>query len=212
MRATLATADASILKMVEKVISKILQSDPESIAKLAEMEGKVLAVELSGLDRTIYLKPGSAGVSLHSQCKREVDVTVRGTPVALLAMVKPENRQTALSSRDVEVVGDLGLAQDMQSLFAAMDIDWEELLSGMTGDVAAHQIGNFFRAFAKWGQETHQTVEMNLSEWLQFEVRMVPEQEEISSFLDEVDVLRADTDRLEARLKRLQASSNGQTG
>ncbi len=211
MKPTLATADASIMKMVEKVISKILKSDPDSISKLASMEGKILAVELLGLERTIYIKPNSEGVSLHSHCDREVDVTIRGTPVALLTMVKPENRQTALSSRDVEVIGDLGLAQDMQSLFAAMDIDWEELLSGMTGDVAAHQIGNFFRAFAKWGRETHQTMEMNLSEWLQFEIRMVPEQEEISTFMDEVDVLRADTDRLEARLKRLQAT-HGQTG
>ncbi len=204
MRPTLATADVSVLQMVEKVISKILQSDPDTLKKLASLQGKVLAVELAGLDRTVYLKPNEQGVHMHFQCDMEIDVTIRGTPVALLSLVKPENRQTALSSRDVEVVGDLGLAQDMQTLFADMDIDWEELLSGLTGDVAAHQIGNFFRVFARWAKETHQTMEMNLAEWLQFEIRMVPEAEEITAYLDEVDTLRADTDRLEARIKRLK--------
>jgi ubiquinone biosynthesis protein UbiJ len=40
---------------------------------------------------------------------------------------------------------------------------------------------------------------------LQEEVRLLPADAEIHRYLDEVDTLRMDVDRLEARLKRLEA-------
>jgi ubiquinone biosynthesis protein UbiJ len=46
---------------------------------------------------------------------------------------------------------------------------------------------------------------MDLSEYLQEESRIVPAKPEIEAFMDGVDILRSDVDRLHARVERLAA-------
>ena len=45
---------------------------------------------------------------------------------------------------------------------------------------------------------------LNTQEYLQEESRLTPADAEVRHYLDAVDTLRLDTDRLEARLKRLE--------
>ena len=45
----------------------------------------------------------------------------------------------------------------------------------------------------------------DITEYLQEESRYLPQQDEVNKFLAAVDVLRNDVERLDARVKRLQA-------
>jgi ubiquinone biosynthesis protein UbiJ len=70
--------------------------------------------------------------------------------------------------------------------------------------VIAHQIGNFFRAGTRWTRESIRTFELNLGEFLQEETRDLPAVPEAEIFYRQVDELRADFDRLNSRIERLE--------
>ena len=95
------------------------------------------------------------------------------------------------------------LAGDFRRLLVAARPDWEEELSQIIGDVAAHQVGNFFRNFGQWTRQTGDTVARNFGEFLSEESRDVPTDWEVEKFCSDVDTLRDDVDRLLARIDRL---------
>ncbi len=101
------------------------------------------------------------------------------------------------------------LAGTCSRSLASFSVDWEELLSGYLGDVAAHQLGNGGRAAAQWLAETRATLERDIAEYLRNEAELLPERWQIRQFLTAVDELRSDIDRLDARIKRLYGRLRG---
>ncbi|MCB1903235.1 MAG: sterol-binding protein, partial [Gammaproteobacteria bacterium] len=89
-------------------------------------------------------------------------------------------------------------------ILAAMDIDWEEQLSHFTGDLLAHKTGNLLRTVRNWGTSSSTSLKLDLKEYLQEELRLLPGRLEVETFLGNVDVLRDDVERLQARLIQLQ--------
>jgi ubiquinone biosynthesis protein UbiJ len=199
----------SLLAFIERSLRNLLQLDPEAQQRVARMAGKVLAVELKGLEQTLYLFPERDGLRLTGQHEGNVHVRVRGTPLALLAMAANREHRNATFSGDVEIIGDLALGRHLQALLADLDVDWEELLSRYVGDIAAHQLGNFGRAFARWAGRTRRVLEQNTVEYLRIEAELVPDTADVQDFMNAVDGLRSDVDRLEARLRRLQQQVTG---
>ena len=82
----------------------------------------------------------------------------------------------------------------------------EEELARVLGDVAARQVANIARGFLDWGRKAASSLTTNVVEFLQEEGRDVPTRVEVEEFLEGVDHLRDDADRLEARLARLEAT------
>ena len=73
-----------VLKKLERVINSALQFDEESYKKLTGLDGKVIAIEISGLNITVYLKLTSQGVELKSECDAAVDVSIRASAMTFL--------------------------------------------------------------------------------------------------------------------------------
>ena len=99
----------------------------------------------------------------------------------------------------------LSLAQRFQGLLQLAQPDFEEELARVIGDVAAHQVANVARGFLDWGRKAADSFSQNVAEYLQEEGRDVPTRVELEEFLESVDHLRSDADRLEARLSRLES-------
>jgi ubiquinone biosynthesis protein UbiJ len=106
----------------------------------------------------------------------------------------------------VSIEGDIDLGQRFQDILRHMDIDWEERLSYLVGDVAAHKLGNVARSVFAWGRQTALSLQDNMGEYLKFESNSLPARFEIEQFQHDVDTLRDDVERLEARMQRLTAS------
>jgi ubiquinone biosynthesis accessory factor UbiJ len=107
--------------------------------------------------------------------------------------------------KGMQINGDAETAQVFSRLLKQADLDWEELLSRYTCDAAAHQIGNLFRGLRAWGRDAAGRVSRDFAEYLQYETRDLPPRPEVEAFLNGVDRLRDDAERLEARLKRAAA-------
>lgn len=190
------------LALLESAINTALALDPETLRRLAALEGKVIALDLEGSAVTLFLLAGADGFRLMGHYEGAPDTRLRGTPLALLRLGAGRPGE-GMFSGTVKIEGDVELGQRVQRILGGLDIDWEEHLSRLTGDVVAHQVGNLVRGVLRWGEQAASRLERDLADHLQHERRDLPPRWEVDEFLAAVDVLRSDVDRLEARLRRL---------
>ena len=155
-----------------------------------------------GADPTSVLRR-LQGVS--SQYGDDPDVVVTGSLLSLARLAGP-NGDAAIRDGAIELTGDAGLAQQFQQLLRYGRPDLEEELSGTVGDVIAHGVGEIARSVARWGRDTRSTMRQNVSEYLQEERRVVPSRYETEGLRNNVETLRDDVARFEARLNRLDAA------
>ena len=67
-------------------------------------------------------------------------------------------------------------------------------------------MGNAVRDCRTWFDRARQSLALDLGEYLQEELRVLPSRIEIENFMTGVSRLVMDTDRLAARIRRLQAT------
>ncbi len=202
----------SALAGLEKAINSYLKLDPATLEQMATLSGKVIGIELRGLNIEFYLMPGKAGIAVRGTAGTTPDTTLRGTPLSLVRLGFTKGQQTLLFSGDVEIFGDTETGRHFKEILDTMEIDWEEQLSRIVSDVVAHKVGNVVRGIQDWSVQTIDTLNADITEYMQEESRMLPRREEVDEYLSAVDALRGDVDRLEKRVARLQVSIDGDTG
>jgi len=194
----------AVTAALEVAINRVLALDEETLARLSSMQGKVIGIELRGLDVSLFLIPEINKLSVYGRFEGEPDTLLRGTPIALMRMGLVKHAGDVLFAGDVEISGDVELGQAFSEMLDDLDIDWEEHLSQLTGDLVAHKVGNVIRGAFAWGQQTLETLGKDAAEYLQEENDTLPNHDEVESFLAKVDSVRSDVDRMEARVRRLE--------
>ncbi|MCI0653589.1 MAG: SCP2 sterol-binding domain-containing protein [Methylococcaceae bacterium] len=196
-------ARAIFLSMLESAVSRYIALDPDATRLLQPISGKVIAIRITGPDWIFYLCPSDNSLQLLEHYEGRPDTTLSGSPFAFASLGLSDNPSSVVFTGKVTIEGDVSVGRNFQMLFKRLDIDWEEQLSHVTGDIAAHQIGNLVRGTLQWGQESFRAMKLNITEYLQEERRDLPTSYECSELFHDVDSIRADTDRLEMRIKRL---------
>ena len=188
---------------VERALATAFRNSSAARADLARLEGKVVKLELVGLPLTLYFLAQDGKMTVASDYHGDAQVSVK-VPAASLV--------TAALKRDPEAVpkgmqmsGEAETAQVFSRLLRNADLDWEELLAQRIGDVAARQVGNAVRGFMRWGQDAGTRLGQDLADYLHYESRDLPPRHEVQTFLGDVDRLRDDAERFDARLRRAAA-------
>lgn len=197
-------APAWLTAALENALDRYLSLDPDVAARLAPLNGKVLEVELRGIDLHFYLLPAGHSIQVQGHYEGKPDACLRGAPLSLARLALSEQGRRTLFSGAVQLEGDTEFGQQLQDILNAVDIDWEEQLARLTGDVVAHQAGNAARGAQQWAGKTRESLTLDLADYLHEETRQVPARGEVERFVAEVDTLRSDIERLAARVKRLQ--------
>lgn len=190
--------------------NRYLAMDPDTGNRLEPLDGRTIALELRGFDLVICLQVNAGRIAVLQEPETEPDTTLCGTPLGFARLGFGDDSATTLFSGDVSITGDVETGQAFKAVLDELDIDWEEQLAGITGDIVAHQLGNAVRSADKWVRQGRTTLAQNLGEYLQEELRVVPTRIEIENFIADVDRLRMDLERLDARIRRLHATGDGQ--
>ncbi|MFO1371724.1 MAG: SCP2 sterol-binding domain-containing protein [Candidatus Competibacteraceae bacterium] len=191
---------AVIAAGLETAFNQYLRLDPDVLPRLAALNGRIIAIEAEGLGVSFYLLPGVGGVQVVDQYDGEPTVRIRGTPLALVQQWRGQRA----ASGDIIVEGDAVVGREFQAILAQMDIDWEEHLSRVVGDAVAHQLSNLWQGFRTWGRRAGDLLRRDSAEYLQYELQALPPRHAVEQFLNAVDTLREDADRLAARVERLR--------
>jgi len=190
------------LGLLETVANRVIRLDPFSQRKLAELDGRLIAIHSEQPDFDFYLQPTDSGLRFLKQPEGEPDVTLRGDMSGFIKLLKSDG--AGFSDAGVRIEGDVEIAQKLKAVMEHLDPDWEEELSHFVGDVAAHQIGRTARGMKDWLTSVHRTVEQNTAEYFQEEAKLLAKHEQVERFITDVDHLRDDVERLAARIEQLK--------
>ena len=184
---------------VEVALNAAIEGSSAARADLTRLSGKVIALKLEGLPLTFWFLPQPGRLTVAADYHGTADIEVRAPAASLMGAAL---RGDEAPPRGMHVNGDAETAQVFSRLLKQADLDWEELLSRYTGDVAARQVGNVVRGIGRWGRDAAERLGRDFADYLQYESRDLPPRREVQGFLDQVDRLRDDAERLDARLKR----------
>ncbi|OUR82132.1 sterol-binding protein [Cycloclasticus sp. 46_120_T64] len=197
-----------LVKPLQIALNRYLDYDPEVPKQLLAMQGKVVELHFRSLELSLYILINATDLDICDDYEGAVDTTISGSPIALAMMGLQSSSVSSLFSGEVTIVGDTELGSRFQALLDNVEVDWEEPLSQLSGDVIAQQVGGLLRGVAGWLEESTNTNALNVSEYLREEQAMLPSKFEEERFKREVDELRLAVDRLEAKVGRLMAKKS----
>jgi len=203
---------AAVVSGFESAINRYLRMDPDGGARMARLDGQCIALDLRGLDLKLFILPGEQGIRLQDRFEGEVDTVLRGTPLGMLQLGVGGNSGKTLFSGDVQIEGNVETGQAFKAILDGIDIDWEEQLSKLTGDFVAHHLGNATRQLQGALQHGRATLEQDIGEYLQEELRVLPSRVETGNFCSDVSRISMDVERMDARIRRLQKTSHRKPG
>ncbi|MCW5588245.1 MAG: SCP2 sterol-binding domain-containing protein [Legionellales bacterium] len=188
------------LPIINKLLNQYLQCDPESLTKLSQFSGKSLKIIINSLDIHLVARILNNQVVLSFDKHVVADSTIEGSALHLLQLLKGHHAP----DREITIKGDMEFAQQCQIILANLQIDWEEQLAKITGDVVAHQISYHAQKVKQFFSDASQRLQSNLVEYLQHEIRYLVSALEINDYCQDVTILYHDVERLQARIRRLQ--------
>ena len=199
------SALAGFTAALERALNDYLDLDPDSRARLVALGGGVVGLHLDGPGYTLYFIPGEDRLQVSLHFDGRPDTLIAGSPLALARLGMAGD--TTRLPEGVRLEGDARLGQQFRDLLRGVDLDWEEWLSRLTGDLLAHQVGEAVRAFTGWARHAGDSLRRDAGEYLREESGVLPTREEVDAFMDDVDRLREDLDRLDARVRKLERGS-----
>jgi ubiquinone biosynthesis protein UbiJ len=191
---------SSALKPIALALNAALTQDPETKAKLDHFESRCITIKIKDFNQSITMTVKQRQISLTSASEHTIDLTITANALTLAKLgTDPES----LFSADIDINGDVQFAKQLRDLLEGFDFDWEAQLARITGDTLAYPIAHGIRQVASWAKNTHLSMQQNIAEYLREESRLLPDQSQIKAYMHNIDTLRADFDRLEARINRL---------
>ena len=196
-----AMISTAALASAEKMINAALVYDPGSRIALAALAPQVLAIKLTAPEFTFFVAPDDSGIRLLGHCEYPITTQLQGTLPALISLAKHD--RINLKDSGVELIGNSLFLADLQKIFKNLDIDWEEILSKIFGDLLGHQGAAAIRQKMTWAKDRANNIQRLTSEFLTEELRALPSKSELEFFYSQVDELKLDVDRIEARIEQL---------
>ncbi len=194
----------ALLQPLERLLNRQLEGNSDARRALNKVAGETLAIKFEGIGFDLYMHAQDDGLRLDTEYGDEPAAIISGSPLALAALSTGASDPSKVRKTGVRVFGDTAVAQGFEQLLGYLKPDWEEELSRLVGDAVAHRIGTAARNIFGWGQDVGRRMTEDFAEYFTEEGRDLPTRTEADEFFDDVDAVRSDVDRAEARLNKLQ--------
>lgn len=192
-----------ITERLQPLIDAQVEGSPRARELVMQLEGRRMRVVARHTPWSLTLHANQGRVELSRETSSAADVTLSGTPLSLMALVR-EEPSSVIRRGDVTLTGDGEAGARFQELAQLLRPDLEAGLARIVGDIPAFGVGSLVRKALEWGRTAANTQASNVGEYLAHERRVLVPRAEAQQFIDEVDALREQADRLEARVSRLE--------
>jgi ubiquinone biosynthesis accessory factor UbiJ len=190
---------SSLLAPFEIALNQVLKQDPHSLNRLVACAGKILEIKSRNSALRLFVHFNLHNVRLGTVEPVHCDARISGSHAELLKLLLSDGQSQALVNTRLSISGDSEFVQAVHTIFQDLDINWQDPLSLVFGDVATHQLDSLFRQFSSWSKKSASALQTNLDEYLHEEARLLPSESEVESLIDSLDALRLRLDRLQAR-------------
>jgi len=181
-------------------VNRLLRTNSWALDKLKPHAGKTLAVDCPPL--ALQFQIATNGELVRAEPGANADAVIGLTPGVLmrLAARDPTARNETVVKGDVELTGAIDF------LWRHLEWDYEEDLSRVFGDIAAHRMASGFRALDRWGRTAFIDIGRAAAEYAAYESPVIASPEALDEFVRAVDEVRDAVERLEKRIHMLTRS------
>ena len=179
-------------------INRLLRANAWALDKLRPHAGKTAVLSSPPLElRLTVLESGEIAAAAPAS---ETHVTIKAPPGVLLRLAARD--ESAWNA--AEVTGDVQFAAVIDYVRRNLDWDYEEDLSRIFGDVAAHRMAGAVREIDRWGRATVRNLAQTWAEYATYEQPVLVSASALDSFNREVDDVRDHAARLEKRIEMIK--------
>jgi ubiquinone biosynthesis accessory factor UbiJ len=193
-----------MITTLTKAVNNVLSLDPQSKERLTNLAGKHINIVLKPFNICICCQFTDQGMIASLDEKEHASAKITGTPLQLAQVVLNRNERQRFFADDVLIEGDAEVANQIIELFDQLEIDWEEYLSKIVGDMTAHQMTKIARGVGNWLDGVKSNFTDDVKDYIHEEKNWLPNRETVSDFFDDIDDLRMTLDRIEARIQLLK--------
>jgi ubiquinone biosynthesis protein UbiJ len=188
--------------ILTRLLNHLVNQNAWAREQLAPHGGKSVCFNIPPVSATLtVLEDGGLAMAADSAI---ADATVHiPIPVALRLLANDESATTLAT-----LEGDTELAATLAKVLRGMHWEYEEDLSRVIGDAPAHEISEFGRKAVAGVKKQTLNVAGMFTEYWQEEQPLIAKKRHVLHYIQEVDALRDDTDRLEKRLEKLAEKLN----
>jgi ubiquinone biosynthesis accessory factor UbiJ len=190
------------------MLERGLAASPRARELCLALDGRRLKISATGVPVQLLLTASAGSLRCErvpaGDDKGAADVTVSGSPLALLALAGGD-LDAAMASTGLGISGDDALVRQFRELARLLRPDVESLLGRTVGRMNAHLAVRAFTHVNDWGRAAGASLLRNSAEYLAHESRDLVSRAEAESFLGGVEALRAQLQRAEARAASLHA-------
>ncbi len=180
-----------------RALNHVLRSTPVAMERLRAHAGRTVAFHVGPFSTAFTVQTtGEVTPALPSAAR---DLTVRISPALLPRLAAREEA----AFRDIQLEGDMELAQEVSFLARHLTWDVEEDLSKVVGDIVAHRIVSAARDLTGWGRDATWRGAQGAAEYWTEESPLIASRVKVETFMRDVDELRDAVERLEKRIDRL---------
>jgi ubiquinone biosynthesis protein UbiJ len=205
---------------IELAMNQLLRLDDDSQQRLKKLSGKSLQVTIKELPWPLLFsfseQIGVSTVVTSDQDLEPLSETV-DCLIELNLETLPELRDSSkltqlIQKKQLNLVGDIYVAQTFSALLKDLDIDWEEQFSQYAGDVVAHQAFTSMRTLFDTAKTQIEQGATELGERLTQSDSIAVKPSEMFEFSRDVSELRSEAERLSARITLLEQAKVIDTG
>jgi ubiquinone biosynthesis protein UbiJ len=186
--------------LIARALSKLLSHDDAARKLLATHTGETLQVRMPPLSTTLKISEAGDFVAGDSSLNdKDLSVSVE-FPLSALPLIA-QGKDAAL--RSAKISGQAALLQDISKAFASLPLAAEAELERVVGPILATEAVRFFKALKALGENAQASLHEAGKRYLHDEAQLVAERENVSQFASDIQRLRIDVQRLQARVAKL---------
>jgi ubiquinone biosynthesis protein UbiJ len=199
------SAPSLLVAALEVALNRYLRLEPAAIEECARLAGRVVELRVTQPDWSFFIELIPTGARVAADLPKAADVSIRAPLSAFAKLGAASARGDSGLPSGIQVEGDAELLTRFNKLIASVGFDLEEVFAKYMNDGAAHRLAEGLKDLFGWGRKTADTLMLDTAEYLREETGDLARAGDVSEWSEAVDVLRERTDRLEARLAKLEA-------
>jgi len=187
---------------IEQAINRAINLNVNDAMNLAVLDGKRLAIQLTEFSMPLCLLVHDTEVFVSTDIT-DNDCQINASIASLVALKQQGSLTELIRTGQLDVLGELKVAQGFAQLAEALVIDWQSELANYIGDVATHKLVQFSQVAKAKAQFVTQQLVADSSEWLIHEQQLMVTQGELTHFMTQVNNTEHQVKQLHQRIAQL---------
>jgi ubiquinone biosynthesis protein UbiJ len=184
--------------LLTRILNHVITQNQWARTHLLPFNGKTVSFDMPPVHASLtVLEDG--GLAMADEISHADASIYLSASLALRLLAKDSDAMS-----QVRIEGDTNLAKTLAIVLQNIKWDYEEDLSKVFGDISANKVSTFAKDTAKEAKEQVVNFAEMAAEYWQEENPLIAKKRHVEDFVQQVDALRDDVERLEKRLAKIR--------